>query len=711
MRLTPHKMHLYTIKRFLPLLLATFLVCWFIVLMQFLWQYVDELVGKGMDLWLTLQLIFYAALYVLNLSVPLGILLGSLMTFGKLGEQLELLAMKSAGISLWRIMRPLFVVVVSIAIGLFAYLNVGMMHVSVRMFQILFSARYAQPELDIPEGVFFNGISGYSLFVTHKDRKTGHFHDLMIYDNSTGFANARIIRADSGILKMDKSKTFLTLRLFGGESFQNLKEQSLRPVSAGELDSGHPLPYIKEFFKEKMLVIPFDANFAVMEDDYLRSQFVGKNILELQHYSDSTALVVDSVGCAQALYLMGKMDNSLNRTVKPSEDPSQQFALLEEQAALAAVSVEDNYTAENFSASGPASTADTEDPDASSSLASDEDIPFPDRLADVWRAFPASRKSSLTTGNNSLPLTADSLMASCLVDKQNAAIEYAITQLSNLAEMSSGMHMAYSAVADDYIVNAQEKHRKMTFPVACIVFFLVGAPLGAIIRKGGIGMPVLASVIIFILYYVIETFGLRAVGSGEMPVWLGTWLSTLVILPLGIFLTIQAARDSATLNTEAIGQRIKSFFRPPTRREMPYKEFIMQPLDHAEAKEQISSLLQVVQGLSAHPCAARLWNHIWQVPDYAFAIRSTAHRLDKGLNELRDYPNVDVFSLLSRIPRWPYGLGKMVPRSRYVWMVLLPIVPLSVPLLLYVQSRQKRLRKLQLETKQLLQSALAQIPA
>lgn len=203
----------------------TFFICLFIILMQFLWRYVDELVGKGIEMPVLAELFFYAAVSMVPMSLPLALLLASLMTFGNLGERLELLAIKAAGVSLLHVMRPLVIVVALIAIGAFFFQNDILPKAQVKMYTLLYSIRQKSPELDIPEGVFYDQINGYNLYVKEKDRKTGMMRDMMIYDLSGGFDNAMVILADSGKLKLTEDKQYLFLTLYSGESFENLKSQ------------------------------------------------------------------------------------------------------------------------------------------------------------------------------------------------------------------------------------------------------------------------------------------------------------------------------------------------------------------------------------------------------------------------------------------------------------------------------------------------------
>ena len=281
------RLYRFILKSFLPLFLMTFFICLFIVLMQFLWRYVDEMVGKGLEMSVLAELFFYAAVTMVPMALPLAILLASLMTFGNLGERLELLAIKAAGISLLQIMRPLVIFLIFVAIGAFFFQNNVLPKSQVKMWTLLYSMRQKSPELDIPEGVFYDQISGYNLYVKKKDHKTGMLYDVMIYDMSAGFDNAMIILADSGKLKMTDDKEHLFLTLYSGESFENLRDQRT---------STSNIPYRRETFSLKEIMIAFDANFNRMDDGIMQNQYIGKDLAALQSSIDSMTYRVDSIG-------------------------------------------------------------------------------------------------------------------------------------------------------------------------------------------------------------------------------------------------------------------------------------------------------------------------------------------------------------------------------------------------------------------------------
>ncbi|MDE6805709.1 MAG: LptF/LptG family permease, partial [Muribaculaceae bacterium] len=285
------------LKTYLPLFAMTFFIVLFIVLMQFLWKYIDDLVGKGLGVGVLGELFFYAAVSMVPMALPLAILLASLMTFGNLGEKFELTAMKASGISLIRVMAPLIVTVGFIAVGAFFFQNDILPKAQVKMWTLLFSMRQKSPELEIPEEVFYDQIPGFNLYVKEKNRETGMLHGVMIYDNSRGGDNATVITADSARLALTGDMKYLYLRLWQGEQFENLRDQNRRAA-------GDNTPFRRETFLDKEVLIPFDANFNRLDEGGMRNQYVGKNIEELRHTMDSISLRLDSIGRGQAPEIM-----------------------------------------------------------------------------------------------------------------------------------------------------------------------------------------------------------------------------------------------------------------------------------------------------------------------------------------------------------------------------------------------------------------------
>ena len=269
------------------LFLGTFFICLFIFMMQFLWKYVDELVGKGLEMEVLVQFFFYSAVSLVPASLPLAVLLASLITFGNFGERYELLAMKAAGISLLKIMRPLIVFIAFVCGISFYFQNVIGPKAEVKLWTLLISMKQKSPELDIPEGVFYDAIDGYNLYVKKKNRETGVLYNVMIYNFSDGFENAHIIVADSGKLEMTADKKHLFLHLYHGEMFENLKAQSM---------SAENVPYRRETFREKHTIIEFNSDFSMVDASIMSNQSRSKDMKKLQASVDSMTAISDSVG-------------------------------------------------------------------------------------------------------------------------------------------------------------------------------------------------------------------------------------------------------------------------------------------------------------------------------------------------------------------------------------------------------------------------------
>lgn len=510
------RLYLFVLKTFLPLFLMTFFICLFIVLMQFLWRYIDDLVGKGLDLLVIAELFFYAALSMVPLALPLSVLLASLMAFGNLGEHFELTAMKSSGVSLFKIMSPLIVLLSFVSVGAFFFQNDVLPQSQVKMWSLLFSMRQKSPELDIPEGSFYNQIQGYNLFIKQKNRETGMMYDMMIYDVSSGYGYANVILADSGKLSFTEDKKHLFLQLYRGESFEDLKDDRPSRGDRGML-------YRRETFHDKEILIPFDATFTRMDDETMRNQYIGKNLSELSHTIDSVSVRIDSLGDEFAYSLKGEMLCGLPQRRFDYKDGQQVEVGIKEVKMPKALNMDSIF-------------------DASTQLQKINYI--------------ESAKSKATRAKQNMEFRA-----------------YTVDEVS--------------AVVRRHQIEMQ---KKFTLSFACLIFFFIGAPLGAIIRKGGLGTPIVVSVLLFIVYYIIDNMGYKLARDGHWPVWEGIWLSSEVLLPLGIFLTYKAANDSAVFNPDAY----RNFFRKITGahqvRHIEMKELVMNDVVPQEAMNMINLL-------------------------------------------------------------------------------------------------------------------------
>ncbi len=506
------------LRSFLPLFLMTFFICLFIVLMQFLWRYIDDLVGKGLEIHVLGELFFYAALTMVPMALPLAILLASLMTFGNLGERFELTAMKASGVSLVKVMRPLIVFIALVAVGAFFFQNYVLPIAQTKMWTLLYSVRQKSPEVEIPEGVFYDQIPGYNLYVESKNPETGTLFDMMIYDVSRGFDNTRVILADSGHLKMADDKAHLFLQLYDGEQFENLRDNN----GGGTTSTGAYQPYRRETFKTKEILVAFDANFNRMDESGMRNQYVGKNIEELQATIDSVTLRVDSIG------------NSIGTSIK--------------EYPYAGIS----YYKMDYS--------------------------NPENPKTVRKPVALDK-----------PIDIDSVFYK---EKPSMTRSYLAQALSKARQMKQDYEFQSYTMADDKKTirrHGIEMHKKFTLSFACLIFFFIGAPLGAIIRKGGIGTPLVISVFLFIFYYIIDNTGYKMARDGKVEVWEGIWLSSFVLLPLGVFFTYTAVRDSAVFNFDAYKLFILRL-RGKLRRELEVKDFTMTEVEPRTALEVLRKL-------------------------------------------------------------------------------------------------------------------------
>lgn len=468
------KIDLYLLKNFLGLLAMTFMICIFILLMQFVWMHIQDLVGKGVEVTVLAEFFIYAVSSVVPLALPLAILLASLMSFGNLGEKSELTAMKAAGISLFRIMRPLTISIMFICGGAFLFSNYVLPVSQVKLWALIFSLRQKSPELEIPQGEFYDGIDGYNIYVRHKDPKKGMLYDMMIYDYSEGFQNATVMVADSGRIYFTDDKKYLLLRLYSGESFENLDRNQKRATK-----SENSIPYRRETFAQKQLLIDFNTEFNRYDEDVLSDQHVSKNVGELWHSIDSVQVLAHVRSAEQSTII-----------------------------------VENNYFGREKQAKRNLEQGAVSAPD--------------DKVYDL-----------------------DSLLATLTPEERyksaNTALEKAKVQRDKIDYNALMLNDYHRYIRRHEI----ELHRKFTLAFACLVFFFIGAPLGAITRKGGLGMPVVISVVMFIIYYIIDNTGYKMAREALWPCWAGMWLSSFVLLPIGIFLTYKAATDSALFNPEA----------------------------------------------------------------------------------------------------------------------------------------------------------------
>ena len=518
----------FMLQRFLPLLLMTFFIVLFIVLMQFLFRMIDDLVGKGLSFDVLAELFFYAALTMVPTALPLAVLLASLMVFGNLGEKLELTALKAAGISLFRIMRPLMVLMVLIAVGAFFFQNYVLPVAQSKMWTLLFSVRQKSPEVEIPERSFYDEIPNMNLYIDHKNPETGMLYGMILYDISRGQENARVILADSGRFSFTEDKTRLFLHLHSGEMFENLNDNSMGIGTSGYM------PFRREEFSDKQIYFTFDANFNRMDESGIRSQYVGQNISQLRQSIDSIGKRVDSIGF--------------------------------------------NYAGEIVSARYVGISSHTNrDPEGNPAIIKVEQ---PERVTKKLEEMEPVNIDSVFMKPSAA--YAKTYVTQAISDTRRALNEFEFRALL-LTEQEKLMRR-----------HEIEMQRKFTLSFAVLVFFFIGAPLGAIIKKGGLGTPLVISVFLFIIYYIFDNTGYKMARDGKMDVWEGMWLSTVLLLPLGVFFTRKAIDDSAVFNKDAYVLFFNKLIGRRPKRSLEPKEVIMTEVEPDEAMALLDTLSQAV---------------------------------------------------------------------------------------------------------------------
>ncbi|MDL2309785.1 LptF/LptG family permease [Parabacteroides sp. OttesenSCG-928-B22] len=622
------RLYTFILQTFLPLFVMTFGICLFIVLMQFLWRFIDDLVGKGLEMSVLGEMFLYAALSLVPMALPLAILLASLMTFGNLGERLELLAMKSAGVSLIHIMRPLMVLIVAVSIGAFFFQNNAMPVIQVKLYTLLSSIRNKSPELEIPEGSFYKEITNFNVYVKEKDKKTGLLKDMMIYDYSNGFNNARVILADSGRLKTSDDKLFLVLTMYDGESFENMRKQTSNRGQTA-------VPYRRETFKSKEVLIEFDANFNRYDESLMANMYVGKDLNDLQLSIDSMSVRLDSINTlnARTVYSSSykRSFNQIQYANTPEEEKKEidfkEFMRSDEVRATEAAQINfDTYYAAQS---------------------------------------PSGQATILNRVKNSI---------------DNTRTDY-MFRATNIGTEASTLRR-----------HKTEWHKKFTLSVACLLFFFIGAPLGAIIRKGGLGVPVIISVLLFIFYYIIDNIGFKMAKEGVWDAWQGMWLSTAVLAPMGIFLTYKAVNDSVILNADTYINALKNLIGKRSDRKVDMKEVIIYAPDYQTASVRLQQLItDCTQYLSSHKRWVNYFS-FWKQGGKDPSARRFSEEVEALVEELG---NSDQILIINKLMDYPIMTGYYqmnVNINPTLGLIVALFFPIGGPLYLLATYKRRLLR-------------------
>lgn len=594
------KLDIFVLKSFCTLFIGTFFICLFIFMMQFLWRYVDELIGKGLEMTVMAQFFFYSALTLVPVSLPLAVLLAALITFGNFGERFELLAMKAAGISLLKIMRPLIIFIVFICCLSFYFQNVIGPKAQTDLGTLLISMKQKAPELDIPEGVFYDEIDGYNLYVKRKNRDTGMLYDVLIYNFEKGFENAQIIKADSGRLEMTADKKHLYLHLYSGEQFENLKSQSMDQRN---------VPYRREAFREKHAIIEFDSDFNMVDAGIMSNYSNSKNMKKLQMDIDSMQVQNDSL--ARVYY-----EEAMQGTYRVMAGMTKEDTLKIEKAHLGEYNVDSIFN-----------------------------------------------------------------MAT-LVEKQKI-ISTAIGRAEGAGSDWSFKSNDISMTENNLRRHMTSWHEKLTLSLACLIFFFIGAPLGGIIRKGGLGMPVVVSVFIFIVYYIINNTGYKMARDGKWIVWMGMWTSTAVLAPLGAFLTYKSNNDSVVLNADAYINWFKKVVGIRNVRHLFRKEVIIHDPDYVRIPGDLRALSVDCRAYTEKKALKRAPNYfkLWMAGNRDEVMEKINERLETLIDEMSNTKSITLLTELNNYPIIP--VHAHVRPFRSYWLNLLCGVLFPIGLFFY----------------------------
>lgn len=602
------KIDIFVFKAYSLLFVGTFFICLFIFMMQFMWRYVDELIGKGLTLDVLAHFFYYAGLTLIPMSLPLAILLASLITFGNLGERFELLSMKAAGIPLIRILQPIIIFNILLCIGSFYFQNVTGPEAQKKFYTLIYSMKQKSPELEIPEGIFYSEIPGYNIFVEKKGKENGILYGVMIYSTTDGYEDAQIVLADSAELKTTADEKHLMLTMYAGERFRNMQAQ-------GNMMARANVPYMRETFIQETDLIPFDNNFNMMDANVFSGSAQTKNLREIETGLDSLAHKSDSIGRSLFAYLQ---NTTYRRKVNIASQDSAKIA----RQTL------------NF-----------------------------DTLY-----------SQLTVSQQ------QSILRNAMQKSTVATNEYEFRGLiSKDIDQSTRTHWV-------------EWHKKFTLSLACLFFFFIGAPLGAIIRKGGLGVPVVISVTIFIFYYIINVSGEKMAKSGEWVPWFGEWLSSMVLCPIGIFLTYKANKDSAVFNIEAYINVIRKILGLRISRHIARKEVIIHDPDYPVVKTELMVLSQEWQAY-AQKSRLRLppnYLHIFfhNIDDHE--VISLSRKMENLITILSNSRDAAILDALNKLPIVSTHAHTR-PFHNYKWNMVLGII-FPVGIFFYFRIWRYRLR-------------------
>ena len=593
------------------LFLGTFFICLFVLMMQFLWRYVDELVGKGLTVEVLAQFFWWMGLMMVPQALPLAILLSSLITFGNLGESSELTAIKSAGISLTRTFSSLVIVSCLISVTSFVFQNNIGPYSTIKLSQLLVSMKQKNPELEIPEGVFYDGIPNSNIYVQKKDVKSGKFYGIMIYRMSNSYEDSEIILADSGMLQTTAEKQHLLLTLWNGEWFSN---------QAQEVGKNAAAPFRRETFLEKKTLIDFNGDFDMTDAALFSGDARGKGLAKLYRDLDSLQQNNDSIG--RVFYNEVQMSY---------------------------------YNAASIS------------------------------RADTLAAIKEAGKKAFNV---------DSAFARLNNDGKRSVLGIARSQVQ---AVSADMEFKAMVTEDANRMIRQheiEMYKKFVLSLSCLIFFFIGAPLGTIIRKGGLGIPVIVSVLVFIVYYILDNSGYQMARRGIWAIWFGELLATMVLVPLAMFVTYKANKDSAVFNFDAYRNLLMNLLGMRLKRNIMAKEVVINEPDYGRDAELLSEVTERAQAyaeahrLKTAPNVKRVFFE-YQADNEMEEINRL---LETAIDDLGNTRDKTILNLLNEYPIMSVKAHTR-PFNRQ-WLNTAAAILVPIGLVLYIRMWRFRLRLL-----------------
>lgn len=520
------KLDILLLKSYVMPMLGTFFIVLFIQLMQFIWKYVDDLVGKGLDMAIFAQLLFYISATFVPMALPLGMLLATLMTFGNLGESYELVALKAAGIGLKRIMRPLMFLSAGLAVFAFFFTNTVMPRANLKAMTLLHDVRSQKPAVNIKEGVFYTEIEGYAIKVGEKEKDGKTIRRVLIYDHTKRSGNANLTIARSGRMEITPDKRYLVFTLFDGVNYYEKSETretiDTRPMQRTRFSEQYRRIDLSSFAFEK-------TNEEMFKDHHYML-----NIGQLDRSLDSISaeinlrLDVFNTYVASCYGNMQNLDSFVVLNPAPPPVNTDEFEIIPDTLVTT----------------------------------------IPTRIGIIGSLRPPKETETveIKIAVEDQPLRADNYNSQDFLlnfspQRQRLIAESAVSQVQNVMTTADMTNMDFINRIRNFRKHEVELHRKFVLSLACLLFFFIGAPLGAIIRKGGLGLPVLVSVIFFVFYYAISMTGEKMVKESIWSVWAGMWFSSAVLLPMGIFLTIKATSDSPLLESDAWSKFFKKLYK------------------------------------------------------------------------------------------------------------------------------------------------------